>query len=167
MKLADELVARLERLAASEGAQLLAVETSGTARRVQVRLVLDAESGVSLDQCELVSRQASLLLDAYDPFPGPFTLEVSSPGLDRKFFSPADYQRFAGEDVKVRMKPSWRAQRLVEGRLIGVLDGQVRVEDLAGVVHILPEDEVFETRLAPFLQERRLRKSRKGKGEAR
>lgn len=165
MKLADELVARLARLAAEEGLELVAVEASGSARRAQVRLVLDREGGVTLDECERVSRQASVLLDAYDPFPGAFTLEVTSPGLDRKFYSPADYRRFAGEDVKVRMKPTWRGLRMVEGRLIGLSEGHIEVEDLAGSVHLLPEKELFETRLAPFLQERRQRTTRKGKGK--
>lgn len=165
MKLAEELVARLSRLAADEGADLLAVETSGTARRVRVVVILDHEEGVTLQQCERVSRQASVLLDAYDPFPGPFTLEVSSPGLDRKFYSSDEYQRFAGEDVKVRMKPGWPGKRVVEGRLAGVRDGQVQVEDLDGTVHLLPQQQVFETRLAPFLQERRDRTTRRGKGK--
>lgn len=166
MKLADELVARLARLATEEGVALLAVETAGTARRPVVRLVLDCEGGVTLERCEAVSRQASVLLDAYDPFSGAFTLEVSSPGIERKFYHPEDFERFVGEDVKVRMRPTWRGRRLVEGRLAGLVNGHVRVEDLAGNLHDLPEPEVFETRLAPFLQERRNRTTRKGKGDS-
>jgi ribosome maturation factor RimP len=151
-RLDEELLARLERLAAGEGLELLAAEVTGTARKPTVRLVLDRpEKGVSLEDCELVSRQASVLLDAHDPFPGAYTLEVTSPGLDRKFYSDNDYVRFAGQPVRVRMRPTWtRTSRLIEGVLEGREGGVVRVRDRKGAVIELPEDELFETRLDPF-----------------
>jgi ribosome maturation factor RimP len=148
-------MARLERLAASEGLELLAAETSGPARRPLLRLVIDrAGSGVTVDDCEVVSRQASLLLDEADPFPGPYTLEVSSPGLDRKFYKGDDFERFSGRAVKVRMRPTWRGSKVVEGYLQGRGDGSITVREPAGDLIALPEEEVFETRLAPFLEER-------------
>ncbi len=147
-KLSEDLVGRLGRLAASEGLELLAVEVGGTARRPVVRLVLDRyPGGVSLADCESVSRQASALLDAYDPFPGAFTLEVSSPGIDRKLYSDNDFVRFAGSAVRVRMKPTWPAPRVLEGFLEGRAAGVILLRDGAGVTHELPEREVFETRL--------------------
>ena len=153
-RLSDDLVARLERLAASEGLELLAVEVGGTARQPVVRLVLDRQQGgVSLADCESVSRQASALLDAHDPFPGAFTLEVSSPGIERKLYKERDFDRFAGRAVRVRMRPTWRAPRVIEGILEGRADGSIRVRDRAGATHELPEPEVFETRLAPHLEE--------------
>ena len=145
---------RLGRLAASEGLELLAVEVGGTARRPVVRLVLDRQpGGVSLADCESVSRQASALLDTYDPFPGAFTLEVSSPGVERKLYNDNDFSRFAGRAVRVRMKPTWPAPRVVEGILEGRTDGVVRVRDKAGAVRELPDPQVFEARLAPHLEE--------------
>ncbi|MEW6337442.1 MAG: ribosome maturation factor RimP [Acidobacteriota bacterium] len=151
-RLDENLTARLERLAAGEGLELLAVEVMGTARKPIVRLVLDRpEQGVSLEDCELVSRQASVLLDAHDPFPGSYTLEVTSPGLDRKLYSDNDYVRFSGQPVRVRMRPTWtRTSRLVEGVLEGRGEGVVRVRDRKGALVELPVDEVFETRLDPF-----------------
>ena len=148
--LPEELLARLERLAASEGLELVAVEVAGTARRPVVRLVLDKPAGVTLADCELVSRQASAILDTADPFPGAYTLEVSSPGLDRKLYGEKDYTRFAGEPVKVRMRPSWPGQRTLTGVLRGTAGGALRVTDEAGNEHAFPVDEVFEVRLAPF-----------------
>jgi len=148
-RLADEVVEKLARLAASEGVELLAVEYGGTARRPVVRLILDREDGgVSLADCELVSRQASVLLDAYDPFPDAFTLEVSSPGLERKLHDEKDYARFAGHRVRARMRPSWPAPRVLDGALVGRDGGIVRVTDDRGVTHELPETALFEVRLS-------------------
>ncbi len=164
MRLSAELMAGLERLAASEGLELLAVDVGGTARKPVVRLVLDRdEGGVSLADCESVSRQASVLLDAHDPFPGAFTLEVSSPGIERKFYKENDFIRFAGRAVRVRMRPTWPAPRAIEGTLEGREGGTIRVRDLAGVTHVLPESEVFETRLAPQLEEVEKKPTRRGR----
>ena len=133
----------------------MAVEVGGTPRKPVVRLVLDREQGgVTLADCESVSRQASVLLDAYDPFPGAFTLEVSSPGLERKFYNENDFNRFFGRAVRVRMRPGWPSPRVIEGILQGHGDGLVRVCDRAGVTHDLPEGEVLETRLAPRLEDK-------------
>ena len=119
-RLSEDLLARLGRLAASEGVELLAVEVGGTARRPVVRLLLDRdEGGVTLADCESVSRQASVLLDAHDPFPGAFTLEVSSPGIDRKLYGEKDFARFEGHAVRVRMRPTWPAPRVIDGVLEG------------------------------------------------
>ena len=149
-RLPQELLERLEKLATGEGLELLAVEVVGTARRPTVRLVLEREGGVSLGDCETVSRQASALLDTADPFAGRWELEVSSPGIERKFYHERDWQRFAGQPVRVRLRPSWTGNRLVEGVLVGKSDGVIRVRDRRDVVHELPEGQVFETRLAPF-----------------
>jgi len=163
-KLPDELMAKLEALAAGEGVELLAVEFAGTARKPIVRLVIDREGGVSLEDCALVSEQASVLFDLFDPFPGPYTLEVSSPGLERKFYRPEDYQRFVGQTVRVRMAPSWAGAKVVEGCLEGLEAGVVRVRDQQDVVYLLPEHEIFETRLAPFANKGRgARASKRGK----
>jgi ribosome maturation factor RimP len=153
--LPEDLLARLGRLAQSEGVELVAVEVGGTARKRVVRLVLDRDpGGVTLADCETVSRQASALLDAYDPFPGAFTLEVSSPGLDRKLHSDKDFVRFEGFKVRVRMRPGCPSPRLIEGTLQGRSDGFVRVGDHAGATRELPEGDVLDVRLAPGLDEK-------------
>jgi ribosome maturation factor RimP len=147
-RLSQDIVDRLTRLTASEGLELLAIEYGGTARRPVVRLVLDREgNAVSLADCELVSRQASVLLDAHDPFPAAFTLEVSSPGIERKLYIEKDFTRFVGHRVRVRMRPSWPPPRSIDGALVGRSEGRVCVTDDRGVTHELPESEVFEARL--------------------
>ncbi len=165
MRLPAELLDRLGRLATSEGVELLAVEVGGTARKPLVRMVLDRDpDGVTLADCENVSRQASVLLDAYDPFPGAFTLEVTSPGLERKLYNEKDFFRFSGRAVRVRMRPGWPAPRVIEGVLEGRGHGEIRVRDRGGATHRLPEGDVFETRLAPEReQEAPSRKPREGR----
>ena len=153
-RLPQELIARIERLAAAEGVELLEVEVAGVARRPTVRLVLDKpDAAITLSDCERVSRQASVILDAYDPFPARYTLEVSSPGLDRKLYRAEDFVRFAGREVRVRMKPTWRGPKRVDGILERYEPGTVGVREHSGQVVLLPETEIFETRLAPFAQE--------------
>ncbi len=153
--LTDELLARLHRLAESEGVELVAVEVGGTARRPRVCLVLDRqEGGVTLHHCEVVSRQASLLFDEADPFPGPYTLEVSSPGLDRKLYGPHDYQRFSGRAVRLRLRAEGGKRRAVEGFLVGLEAGIVRLRTPGGEEIAVAEADVFEARLNPLLEER-------------
>lgn len=163
-QLPEELQAKLEALVASEGMELLAVEFAGTAKKPILRLVIDREGGVALDDCALISEQASVLLDVFDPFPGPYTLEVSSPGMERKFYRREDYFRFVGHAVRVRMAPTWTGTRVIEGYLEGLEAGMVRVRDPQNVVHLLPEREIFETRLAPFA-EKAWRAKPKGRGK--
>ncbi len=147
MKLDQKLQRQLAELAADEGLELLAAEVVGSGRNLVLRLVIDCAEGVTLDQCSAVSRQASAILDVEDPIEHAYTLEVTSPGLDRKLYSESDYERFAGNRVRIRMQPSYREHRLVLGELLGLADDAVRVRSDAGQVIELPRDEVFETRL--------------------
>jgi ribosome maturation factor RimP len=145
--LEERTISELAAIAADEGLELLATEMVGNGPKAVLRLVVDSSDGVTLDQCSAVSRQASALLDVEDPIGHAYTLEVTSPGLERKLYTPDDFQRFAGERIKVRMQPSYREHRVIVGEL-GGLDGEnVRVEDdRLGPVE-LPLDQVFEARL--------------------
>ena len=147
MKLDEGLQRQLADLAADEGLELVATEIVGSGPKMVLRLVVDCAEGVSLDQCSAVSQQASAILDVEDPIRHAYTLEVTSPGLDRKLYSEGDYERFAGRRVRVRMRPSYRAHRLVVGELLGIGDSSVQVRGDDGQVLALPLGEVFETRL--------------------
>jgi ribosome maturation factor RimP len=113
--LTTELVAELAAVAEAQGCELLHAEfRSGT-----LRLILDREGGVRLEDCEAVSKLASALLDVADFGSGRrYTLEVSSPGLDRQLYGPRDYERFQGRRVRVRfVDPSTGRRATVTGRL--------------------------------------------------
>lgn len=147
MKLSDELRGQLRSLVESEGLELLAVETAGGGAHTTLRLVVDGPDGITLDQCACVSRQASALLDVEDPFSHRYTLEVSSPGLDRKLYSDSDFDRFSGRRLRVKMKPTHRQHRLVIGCLLGRDSDDVRLRQDDGEEVSLPRSEIAEARL--------------------
>ena len=147
MKLESTLEQQLAALAAAEGLELVATELVGGGPRTVLRIIIDGPDGVTLDDCSLLSRQASAILDVADPIQHSYTLEVSSPGLDRKLYSRDDFSRFVGRQVTIRMRPSFRARRFAEGELLGLEDDTVRVLLESGEVLELPYPEVFESRL--------------------
>ncbi|MBI4466154.1 MAG: ribosome maturation factor RimP [Acidobacteria bacterium] len=136
-----------ERVAVSEGLELVAVEWAGSPAQGILRIILDRPEGaISHRDCGVVSEQVGAILDVEDLIPGRYVLEVASPGLDRKLYRPADYERFRGRRVKVRLKhrrpelPGRRFQAelagLAEGVVSFVVDGQtVRIpyDDIAAV----------------------------------
>lgn len=147
MKLDQRIIDQLAAIAADEGLEMLAAETVGSGPKAVLRLVVDGPDGVNLDQCSAVSRQASALLDVEDPIRHAYTLEVSSPGLDRKLYSRGDYERFTGHRVRVKMAPGFREHRMVVGELLGLASDMVQVrDDSLGLVE-LPLEQVFETRI--------------------
>jgi ribosome maturation factor RimP len=119
----------------------------GSGPKTILRLVVDGPDGVNLDQCASVSRQASVMLDVEDPTRRQYTLEVSSPGLDRKLYREADYERYVGRRIKIRMAPSCRDYRTVVGELLGKRNDVIRIFDDSGQEIELPIDEIFEARL--------------------
>lgn len=102
--LSDKTTLEIEAIAQEKGCRLLAVETAGTGRYTVLRLVLERAGGepVTVEDCELVSRDASAVLDASDEIAHRYTLEVSSAGLERKLYSLEDAVRFVGKRVRVK-----------------------------------------------------------------
>ncbi len=141
--LRDELAA----IAADAGCELLDLENRGGV----LRLVLDRTGGVTLADCELVSKQASALLDVHDFGSARYVLEVTSPGLDRKLYGPRDYRRFSGRQVRVTWQDAaMPRKRTVVGRLDGFEEeggGRVRLTDTASA-------ESFDIALASVQQAR-------------
>jgi ribosome maturation factor RimP len=123
-----------EAVARSEGLELVTVEWAGSPRQGVLRLIIDrAEGGVSHTDCQAVSEQLGVVLDVEDLVPGRYVLEVASPGLDRRLYKPADYERFRGRRVKVRLKQRREdlGGRRFTAALEGLADGVVsfRLED--------------------------------------
>jgi ribosome maturation factor RimP len=133
----------------SLGYELVGVEyRSGGHGGGLLRVYIDREQGISVDDCQTVSYQVSGILDVNDPIPGHYTLEVSSPGMDRLLFRPDDYRRFAGSLVKLRLAYPVDGRRKFKGRLQGLDDGNVLLE-LDGEQVSLPLDQVEQARLVP------------------
>ena len=113
-----------------------------------LRIYIDREGGVTVDDCEIVSRQVSAVLDVEDPIPGAYTLEVSSPGLDRPLRKQADFIRFAGERAKVELALPKDGRRRFTGTLKGCEAGEVLIE-VDGEDHRLPLADIDKARLVP------------------
>lgn len=138
----------IEPAVAGLGYELVGVEYRGGATNGLLRVYIDHEDGITLEDCQAVSHQLSGLLDVEDPIPGHYALEVSSPGLDRPLFKAQDYARFAGQRVKVRMHGPVQGRRNFTGRLLG-LEGDNAIVEVDGEEYELPLDQVDQARLIP------------------
>jgi len=108
----------------------------------------DPDPKISHADCERVSQQLSVILDVEELIDGPagYTLEVSSPGLDRKLMRPAEFERFAGRLARISMLEPVENQKFFEGRLAGVADGKVQIE-VKGRVIALPMEGIRKANL--------------------
>lgn len=107
------------------GFNLVDVSLHGQGKRTMLRVTIDRDGGVSLDDCEHFSRGCVGLMDVEDPIVGPYTLEVSSPGLDRPLKTPDDFKRNVGKLLRVVTKEKINNQSFFLGRLTKVSDGSV------------------------------------------
>jgi ribosome maturation factor RimP len=115
-----------ERVAADSGLEVVEVELRGGGKARMLRITIDKPTGVTHEDCANMSREVGTILDVEDTVPGSsYTLEVSSPGLDRKLVKPTDYERFSGSLVKIVTREPIEGQRSFEGRLEGLNDGRV------------------------------------------
>ena len=114
----DQVRAIAERVAASLGLEVVEIELRGGGKSRMLRIFIDKLEGVTHEDCANLSREVSTILDVEDAMPGgPYVLEVSSPGLDRKLFRPVDFERFQGSRVKLTTKDPVNGNRHFEGRL--------------------------------------------------
>ena len=117
-----------ERVAASSGLEVVEVELRGGGKARMLRIVIDKPAGVTHEDCASLSREVSTILDVEDAISGSYTLEVSSPGLDRKLIRPADYERFVGSRVKLTTRDAVNGNRHFEGRLESFQDGRLTLD---------------------------------------
>ena len=146
--LRDQLGKLLGPVAAGLGYELWEIEYAPRAGGGLLRLYIDSPDGISLDDCEKVSRAVSAVLDEADPIPNEYTLEVSSPGMDRVLRTQAHFARFAGERVKVEMIQLINGRKRFQGRLQKVGESEITLETDGGQVS-LPIDDIHRARLVP------------------
>ena len=132
--------------------ELVEIEFNRSGREAVLRLFIDKEGGVMLDDCAELSRELSLLLDIEDFIPCEYNLEVSSPGLDRPLKTAADYDRFTGRLVKVRTYEQFpddagNKRKTFLGRLEGLKDGVVRLTLTEGQTASIPLERVAKVNL--------------------
>jgi len=141
----EQIRAIAERVARSRGLEIWDIQSRRETSGHVVRVFIDRpgpaatpEDSVSIEDCEQVNREIGTILDVEDPLPFTYTLEVSSPGLDRPLRDAEDYRRFAGRLAKIVVREPVDNQKAFEGRLLGVEHDDVLLEAPNGRRHHLP-----------------------------
>jgi ribosome maturation factor RimP len=154
MDKAGEIAALLAPTVEALGLDLLGAEYLPAPGGAVLRLYIDvpegeaAERSVGIEDCERVSREVSAQLDVADPISGHYTLEVSSPGLERPLFDAAQFARFAGETAKVALKLPQDGRRRLQGTILRVDGGEVAF-DVGGNEIVVPVDNIDKAKLVP------------------
>ncbi|TXH96788.1 MAG: ribosome maturation factor RimP [Pseudomonas sp.] len=144
----EQLQAMLAPVIESLGYQCWGVEFISQGRHSLLRVYIDHANGILIDDCEIVSRQVGAVLDVEDPISSEYTLEVSSPGMDRPLFTLEQFARHAGELVKIKLRSPFDGRRNFQGLLRGVeeQDVVVLVDDHE---FLLPIDLIEKANIIP------------------
>lgn len=148
----ETLLARVteiaHRAAGSVGVEVWDVELSGSGQNRILRIFIDKLEGVTHTDCELISSNMGVLLDAENVVPGDqYQLEVSSPGVERKLIRPEHFNRFAGQKARIALREPVENQRRWEGTLTGVVDGVVTLEAEPGKTIRVRMDQIEKANL--------------------
>jgi len=128
--------------------EFVGIEYLSQGKHSLLRVYIDSEDGITLDDCSKVSHQISGLLDVEDVIPGQFNLEVSSPGLDRPLFTLEHFQRFIGSEIKISLSMPVENRRKLTGRLCGVDEKEIVLNVDNADIH-LHFDDIEKANLVP------------------
>lgn len=142
-----------ERVAEDRGLELVHVEVAGGARAPLVRLFIDKPEGVTHEDCSEVSLHVGTVLDVEDFIHSAYTLEVSSPGLERGLYKRADYERFAGQLARLKARQPVNGQRNFRGRIVGVEGDHVAFDDRTNGRVLVPLDAIVKANLEIDVEE--------------
>ena len=148
--LPERIEKEIEKIVTSEGMELVHIEFKRQGRSWLLRVDIDKDGGVNLDDCQLVSQQVSTYLDVDDVVPGEYELQVSSPGLDRRFYRDSDYRKFIGRLVRVKTSKAIRGLHVIVGKLKDFDGSTIVVTDPAmkkDADYSIPLADIKETRL--------------------
>ena len=146
MAIADQVEALVETSIEALGYELVGVEYIQGGPDAILRIYIDAEQGIGIEDCERVSHQVSGILDVEDPITAAYSLEVSSPGFDRPLFKARDFERFAGAEAKVSTKLPVNGRRNFTGILQG-MDGEDILIEVDGEIYALPLARLAKAKL--------------------
>ena len=149
----------IQEVVESQGYELVDAELKGGGQNSILRIFIDKPAGITHHDCELVSEQVGTVLDVEDLIPSSYTLEVSSPGLERKLVKESDFTRFGGKLARIQTRIPLRQQKLFRGRLQGFSEGKIRLELQQGNLLDIPLDVIREARLEIDWAEEAKRKS--------
>lgn len=132
------------------GFELWGLEYRSQGRHTLLRLYIDSESGVTVDDCAAVSRHISGVLDVDDPISGEYTLEVSSPGVDRLLFRLEHYPPYVGEWIELRLRTPFEGRRKYKGTLKGI-DGEDVIIQVDDHEYLIPHGAIEKAQVRPRL----------------
>lgn len=144
----DHLLELIEPVVEGLGYECVGIEYNPHPRHGLLRVYIDSEAGIQLEDCSKVSHQISGVLDVEDPIQGNYRLEISSPGADRPLFKIADFQRFEGSLVTVNLFRSVAQRKKITGTILGVEDDTIQLEE-DGQVFTVPLQAISKARLVP------------------
>ena len=142
------------------GYEFVGLEHSSNPKNAVLRIYIDKENGIDLDDCGAVSREIAAMLDVEDPISGHYTLEISSPGVDRPLFTPEQIERFTGKEVKVTLFAPEDGRRRFKGRILTVRDQMIHM-DIDGEEIALDFTNFAKARLVPDYDELMANRSQK------
>ena len=145
--IAERVQALAEQVAIDHGLELVHAEVAGPENKPIVRIFIDKPQGVTHEDCSGVSIHLGTVLDVEDFIHAPYTLEVSSPGLERGLYKRADSERFAGSNAKMKTRQPINGQRNFRGRLMGVEGNDVLFEDRTSGHVRVPLDTITKANL--------------------
>ena len=146
MKLNDLIKPAVEKM----GYELTDIEIKTQDREQLVSIFIDNLTGINIEDCEIVSRQISLLLDVENPISGKYTLEISSPGLDRKLTKLNHFKRFIGNELRIKLLRSMDGRRNFRGKLLAANKESIKVQ-VDDQLYKLPIDMIEIARLVPLI----------------
>ena len=138
----------VESVASTLGYEVVKVDFVPQQKSSILRVYIDSENGIQIEDCEKVSRQISAVMDVEDPIAGHYTLEVSSPGIDRPLVKPEHFERFCGQRVKVSTHNLYLGRKRFTGQLTQVNDAGIVVE-VDGEAYDLPFNDINNAKLCP------------------
>ena len=143
---------RLEKLlspvAEAFDCELWGLDYRAQGKKSLLRLYIDKQGGVAVEDCERISRQAASVLDVEDPIAGEYTLEVSSPGMDRPFFRLEQYANYVGETIAIKLRMAFDGRRKFTGVLAGIENDEI-VLQVDNEEYLLPFELIDKANLVP------------------
>jgi len=138
----------LQPLVEDLGYEFVGLEYNSNPKHSLLRIYIDRDDGVGIEDCETVSREVAALLDVKDPIRSQYNLEISSPGLDRPLFTAEHYAEFAGSEAQITLFAPHEGRRKFKGRILSADENSVRIEQ-DGAEVTLGFDNIAKARLVP------------------
>jgi len=144
----SQLESLIEPVVESLGCELWGFDYISQGKKSVLRIFIDKAEGVLVDDCEAISRQVSSILDVEDPIRSEYTLEVSSPGMDRRLYKLSQYSEFIGQMMAVKLRMNFEGRRNFSGMLKGIEDDEVILE-VDNEEYILPFELIDKANIVP------------------